>query len=261
MRPRRIIGLALLVVVALGPARGTALGGDSVAEAALKKKGLTREGRLFVDVAAEKPVLDLMRTVRASSYAAFATVAEKQAAAEMLQMQSAQLEEQRLTLQANLTALNQQIAANNASMGGGKYGRLARSMPNPLQAQHQQVQAAMNETTASQRVVKSQIPSAKDKAAIDADVKKKADVFKSDLTELRTKIDEVTKKYADLNADPSVKKSLEELEKVGHAKMTIGPSEAFAAGMKEVDQAERRFLGKREPAHTKTKKSVAKAKK
>jgi hypothetical protein len=257
MRPHRLVGIALLIVAFEG-GWGPALAGDSPAETALKAKGLTRAGRVFVDAEAEKPVLAKMKEVRATSFAAFATAADKQAAAEQLQMQSAQLDEQRATLQANLNALTQQINAENASMGG-RYRRMAGSMTAPLRAQQQQVQAAMNETNNMQKVTKSQIPSAKDKAAIDADVKKKGEVFKSDLTELRTKIDEVTKRYDELNADEKVKKTLAELEKAGHAKMTIGPSEAFAAGMKEIDQAERRFLGKKATAPAK-KKSVAKDK-
>lgn len=260
MRAFRLVGLAMLSV-AFGSARGPAFGGDSAAETALKAKGLTRSARVFIDAEAEKPVLEKIKEIRATSYAAFATAAEKQAAADTLQMQSYQLEDQRATLQANLNALNQQINAQNSSMGG-RMGRMARSMPNPLRAEHQQVQAALNETNAMQKATKSQIPSAKDKAAIDGDVKKKAEVFKSALTELRTMVDDVTKRYDELNADAKVKKSLDEVEKAGHATMKIGPSEALTAGMKDLDQAERRFLGKKPAASsTAKKKATSKPKK
>lgn len=257
MRPSRIVGLAL-VIASLGSGRAPALAGDSAAEKALTAKGLTREGRIFVDVEAEKPVLAKIKEVRATSYAAFAAAAEKQAAAEMLQMQSAQLDEQRLELQANLNALNQQISAQNSTMNYGRYGRMARMMPNPLQAQHQQVQAALNQTNTMQKSVRSQIPSAKDKATIDADVKKKGDTFKTALTELRTMVDDVTKRYAELGNDATVKKSLADLEKTGHAKITLGPSDAFTAGMKELDHAERTFLGKKTAAPAKKKTTKAK---
>ena len=259
MRPDRLVGIAVLVV-ALGPARGSAMAGDSIPEAKLKVKGLTREGRVFVHAEAEKPVVARMREVRGTTFAAFAKAAEKQAAAETVQMQAMQLDQQRLELQANLNLLNQQINAQNSSMGGGRYARAARSMPNPLKAEQQQMTAALNQTTAMQRSVKSQIPSAKDKGIIDDEVKKKAEAFKVDLTELRKMVDEVTKKYADLAADESVKKWIDELQKAGHATMKLGPSEAFARDMKELDQAERQFLGKRTVAHPK-KKAVAKTKK
>jgi hypothetical protein len=245
----------LPLLVALG---APALGGDSAAEQALNGKGLTKVGRVFVDVEAEKPVLARIKEVRASTFAAFASAAEKQAAAEQLQVQSALLAEQHAELQANLSALNQQVNAQNASMGG-RYGRMARMMgPSPLQVQQREVSSAVNQAAAMQKSVKAQIPSAQAKQALDADVKKKGDAFKSDLTDLRKLVDEVTKKYADLAADPKVKKAIDDMEKAGHAKISLGPSEAFHAGMKDLDQAERRFLGKKPaaPAH----KSKAKAK-
>ncbi len=255
MRPHRLVGLAMLfLTLALGPA----FGGDSAAELALKAKGLTREGRVFVDTAVEKPVLDKMREIR-PVFASFVLAAEKQAAAEQLQMQSYMLDEQRAELQANLTLLTQQINAQNASMAGSRYSRMAGSMTAPLRAQQQQVQAAMNQTTNMQRVTKSQIPSAKDKGAIDEDVKRKGDAFKSALTELRPIVDEATKKYAELNADEKLKKSLGELEKTNHATMKIGPSETFAAAVKELDKAEKQFLGKRTAAPAKKKSTKAAA--
>jgi hypothetical protein len=130
-------------------------------------------------------------------------------------------------------------------------------MTAPLHAQQQQIQAAINQTNAEQKATRSQIPSAKDKSAIDADVKKKGDAFKTALTELRDMVDLVNKKYDELNADEKVKKSLLNLEKEGHATMKIGPSEPMAAGIKELDQAERRFLGKKPPSSSKKKAATA----
>jgi predicted RNase H-like nuclease (RuvC/YqgF family) len=259
MRLHRLVGLAFLIV-ACGWGWGSAFGGDSVAEAILKNKGLTRVGRVFVDTAAEQPVLDKMKEIRVT-FASYAMVAEKQAIAESIPMQVAELEQQRQMLQATVSTLNQQISAQNSSMGSGRYGRMARMMgPTPLQIEHQQAQAALNQTTAMQRNIKSQTPSAKDKATIDADVKKKGDAFKTQLTELRTMVDDVTKKYDELGADAKVKKSLDDLEKAGHATMKLGPSEAFHAGMKELDAAEKRFLGKK-PVVAAKKKSTSKASK
>jgi hypothetical protein len=255
LRPHRLVGLALLFL-SLGSGQGPALGGDSPAESALKAKGLTRSGRVFSDTEAEKPALEKLKDVR-GVFATFASAADKQATAEAYQMQVVQLGEQHATLQANLNALTQQINAQNASMAGSRMGRMAGTMTAPLRAQQQQVQAAINETNAMQKVAKSQIPSAKDKSAIDNDVRTKGEAFKTALADLRKVVDEVTKKYDELNADEKVKKSLTDLEKTGHATMKIGPSEPLAAGMKDLDHAERRFLGKK-PTTAAKKKTASK---
>jgi hypothetical protein len=260
MRPDRLFKAGLLFIVALGPATAPGVAGDSVAEAKLKAKGLSREGRVFVDAQAEKPVLARMKEVRATSYAAFASAAEKQATAENAQMTAAQLQQDHQQYQAALNYLNQAVNAQNSSMGGGRYAKYARMMPSELKIEQQQVSMALKQTAANQNAIKGQIPSAKDKAAIDADVKKKGDVFKSDLVELRKMIDEVTQKYATYAADEPVKKSLDELTKAGHATIKLGPSEAFTTAVKEVDHAERQFLGKKPEPHAK-KKSVAKSRK
>jgi DNA repair exonuclease SbcCD ATPase subunit len=265
MRPHLAVGLPLLLLVALGPGLAQAFGGDPAAEAALKEKGLSKAGRVFV-IEAEKPVLAKIKEVRAA-YAGYASLASKQAAAEHYEAQSAHLEEQRLELKANLDDLNQRIIEQATSpLGNGPQRPGPGNGPpggagaaSPLIPQRDQVKSALAEVTASQKALKSEAPVVKDKAALDDEVKKKAEAFKSALADLRKMVDDVTAKYAELADDDSVKKPLADLEKAAKAKVKLGPSDAFLAGVKELDQAERRFLGKKPTAPARKSKAKSKA--
>jgi hypothetical protein len=262
MKRDRSVGLPMLVII-LASSCSTAWGGDSAPELALRAKGLTRSGHTFVLEEAEKPVLQKIKEVR-GVFATYATAAEKLAAAEQMAMQSVQLEAQRVELQANLNALNQQIAIqgtgmSNSSYGRGRYNVRQTAANNPVLAQKAQMTAALAEIGQTQQVMKRQLPQPKEKAALEADVKKKQEDFKSALSDLRQQVDEVTKKYADLGAEETVKKSIDDLVKASKAKVNLGPSDTFLAGVKELDRAERQFLGKKTPAASK--KNTAKAKK
>ena len=62
--------------------------------------------------------------------------------------------------------------------------------------------------------------------------------------------------FTDGAAGPSVKKSLAESGKAGK-KVKLGPSEGFLAAAEELDQAERRFLGKKPATPVKRKSTRA----
>jgi hypothetical protein len=254
MRLDRSVGLSLMtVILGLGSGWSMALGGDSAAETALNKKGLTRTGHTFL-IEDEKPVLDKMKDVR-GIFTSYATAAEKQATVEQMAMQSVQLDQQRAELQANLNMLNQQINASGAARTV-RVGRMSvpqNASNNPMLAQKAQMSATLTQIGQTQQALKAQAPQPKDKAALDDDVKKKQEAFKSALSDLRQKVDEVTKKYADLGADETVKKSIDDLVKTSKAKVNLGPSDVFLAGVKELDRAERQFLGKKTPAASKKK--------
>ncbi len=265
MRLHRPAGFALLllsVAFGFGPGRAPAFGGDSAAEAALKEKGLVKTGRVLV-IEDEKTVLAKMKDARAS-FASYAMMADRQAASERAEAQAARLEEQRVELKANLDELNLRIieqAATQAGNGPPRQGPgggtpWGNGQSSPLILQRDQVKAALDEVTLGQKTLKAEAPVVKDKPALDDEVKKRGETFKSALAELRAMVDQVTKKYADLSADATVKKSLADLEKATKAKLKLGPSEAFAAGVKELDQAERRFLGKKTAAPAKAKKTT-----
>ncbi len=132
----RSVGLSLLFLI-LGSGWVPTRGADSASEAVLKEKGLTKSGHTFV-IEDEKPVLAKMKEVR-GIFATYATVAEKQAAAEQVAMQSAQLVQNRAELQANLNMLNQQINASGAARSV-RYGRMnIQQTPanNPMLAQEE----------------------------------------------------------------------------------------------------------------------------
>ena len=263
MHAQRPVGLVpLLLSLAIGSNGPPALGGDSPAEAALKEKGLAKSGRVLV-LDDEKPALARAKEVRAS-FAGYAAIAEKQAAAEQAEAHAAMLEERRVELKASLDALNQRIIEQAASQpaGGPRPGNGPMGGPgqsSPLILQRDQVKAELADVTLGQKALKAESPAVKDKAALDDEVKKKAEAFKSDLADLRAMFDKVTKKYAELAADEAVKKSLNDLEKATKAKLKLGPSDAFLAAARELDQAERRFLGKKAAAPAK-KKPTTKAK-
>jgi hypothetical protein len=260
MRLHQPVGLFLLFVV-LGWSGKTSEGADPAAEATLKEKGLTKSVSTYV-IDAEKPVLAKMKEVR-GLFANYAMLADRQAAAEQATMQAAQLEEHRAELQSSLEDLNERIVeqgstqSNNFPRPGPPGGQMA-PQNNPLIAQRDQIKLALAEVSRTQKTLKTQAPQAKDKSTLEEDLKKKEESFKTALTELRQQVDEVTKKYAELGADPSVKKALDTLKKASKANVKLGPSDAFLAAVKQLDQAERQFLGKKTTTVSKKK---AKAKK
>jgi chromosome segregation ATPase len=213
----------------------------------------------------EKPVLASMKEARAV-FQSYAQVAERKAEAEQAAATSKQLDQQRNLLQQNLNALNQEIAST-PNPSAGVPSRMRRytqqtAANNPLLAQKSELNAEINEVNQTQKMIKAQIPAPKDKATLDEEAKKRLEAFKTTLTDLRKQIDEVSKKYEVLAADPEVKKAIEEMSKATKARIKLGPSDAFANVVKEVDKAEQRYLGKTPPASTaSTKKAKTKAKK
>jgi hypothetical protein len=261
MRLDRSVGLPLLLFI-LGSVGAESRGGDSAAEATLKEKGLAKAGHTWV-IEAEKPVLAKMKEIRAI-FASYATAAEKQAVAEQVAMQSAQLEEHRVELQSSLDDLNQRIVEQVTTPQASPFPRQGpnntppTAPSNPLIAQRDQIKLQLAEVASTQKALKTQTPPTSNKTALDEDVKKKQEAFKSALSDLRRQVDDVTKKYAELGADQSVKKAIADLMKASKAKVNLGPSDAFLAGVKELDQAERRFLGKKTPSTSKKKTTKSK---
>ena len=247
MRLHRSVGRPLLFLI-LGSSWASSRAADPAAESTLKEKGLTKSASTFV-IEAERPVLAKMKEVR-GIFANYAILADRQAAAEHVATQLAQLEEHRAELQSNLEEVNERIieqagtpSSNAPRQGPNNFPGTAPS--NPLIARRDQIRVALAEVGRNQKALKAQGPQGKDKTTLEEDVKKKEEAFKSALADLRRQVDEVTRKYAELGADESVKKALDDLKKDSKAKLKLGPSDAFLAGVKELDQAERRFLGKK----------------
>lgn len=233
---------------------------ENPTDAALKDRGLTKAGTVYT-IEAEKPALAKLKDARAA-FQAYAALSGEKGKHEELAAQSAQLEENRANLQSRLDALNLQVAAdggnpNNGPGGlgpggtGGIGGLGGFGIPgqtvSPQAQERDQVRAALAQVTAEQRTVKNQSPQPKDSTALEERIKKAEQAFKTTLGELRTQVDEVRKKYADLEADDSVKTLLADAKKA-NSKNRIGPSDTLNNGIKELEKAERQFLGKKPAA-------------
>jgi hypothetical protein len=255
MRLERFTGISMLFV-ALVAVGSTCRGGDPAAEAILKGKGLTKSSRVFV-IEAEAPALAKMKEIRAA-LASYGNLADRRATAEQAASYLAQLDEQKAQLQTNLDALNQQInlqgntQANNLGRAGGTNSQ-QQTYASSLINQRAQVQINMAAIDREQKAVKGQTSQGKAKETLDEETKKASEAFKTALAEARPLVDEVTKKYAELEADEEVRTAMIAAKKASIAKVKLGPSDAFLVAVKELDQAERRFLGKTTTAVSKKK--------
>ena len=257
MLRNHLVGLPFLYV-AIGSCWAQGRADDSSAIALLKEKGLSKAGTTFV-IEGEKPVLARMKEAKAA-FASYAALSERHQMEEQLGTHLADLEQNRVAIQAQVTEMNQAIiehAATTASNTGnfprqGNNNPGQRQMADPMVAQRDQLKLTLAEITREQQALKSnQAPPSKDKKALDEEIKLKAEEIKSALADLRPKVDEVAKKYAELKADPSVKQSLEILTKASKVSFKIGPSEPFVAASKSLEAAERKYLGKKTtPAST-----------
>ena len=253
----------VVLTVAVGSGWGPPQKADRPADIALKEKGLTKTGTVYT-IEDEKPVLARMKEAR-TGYQAFAAMSSQQSMHEELARKGAQLEDQRAELQSQLEEINQRIGEMAAGPGnqgppggrGGPGGTGNQASVSPLTIERDQLKNALAEVTAQQRTVKNTLLPAKDVAAMDAKVKKAEETLKGILTDLRTQVDAVTKKYSDLGEDGDVRKLLAEA-KQGNPKLRLGPSDAFAGGNKELAKAEQQFLGKRTSVVSTKKKAKSK---
>ena len=245
-----------LVCVVLAAGWASPAKDDSPNDQALKDKGLTKAGTVFA-VEDEKPVLAKMKEARAA-YAAYAALAEQHTVHQELAQRAGHLEEQRAELQGQIDDLNLRIGeTQTAGIGQGPGGGGGRAFLSPLTIERDQLKRALAEVAAEQKTVRNQSPQARDTAALEARVKRADEVFRATLADLRKQVDEIRKKYADLDNDETVRQALAEVKK-GNPKLHLGPSDAFLAGMKELDKAEQRFLGKRTTTAVSKKRTRAK---
>lgn len=241
LRIRHIVLSLPLVVVS--PA--LSLGADSPAVAALKEKGLTRSGRLFV-LEAEKAVLEKWKDSRAA-VAEYAAAARRRDEAERVAGDLAQLEGRRVELQQNLDELNQQINLQGFQPVNGRAGGFGQgAYLSQLMAQRNMIRMNLNEIAAMQKAFKTDAGT--DRKAQDEETKKSLEAARSTLTDFRKSVDEVTKRYDELNSDASVKSALQALEKDKQGTFKLGPSAAFKSAVKALENAERTILARKAPA-------------
>ena len=263
MRPIRSVGLSVLFL-GLGASWTPSPGADSPALAILKAAGLAKSGRVFV-IEDEAPALARIKETRAA-ITAYAALADRQARVEQAATQLTQLEEHRAELQEQLTDLNQRIIEQSSQqiggggrggqggqgggmmsqqVGGGMGGSGGGGMASQMIFQRDSIKQTLAEIKLEQKTLKDQAPQVSERSAMDADVKAKADALRATITEIRPIIDGVTRKYAELAADKSIKGAISELERASKASLKIGPSDAFVAAVKAIDSAEQRLTGRK----------------
>ncbi|APW61839.1 hypothetical protein [Paludisphaera borealis] len=237
-----------LPLVVFSPAPSQAA--DSPAIAGLKEKGLARSGRFFV-IDAEKPVLEKWKEARAVLTDHLAT-ADRMKEAELSTRDLAQLEERRVELQAKLDEMNQQINEQGIRQGGGaagfgqggnRQGGFGQgAFVSQLISQRNMIRMNLAEITSTQKAFKADAGT--DKKTLDAQGKQSLEAAKAVLTELRKSVDAVSKRYAELGSDASVKAALQTLEKDKLGTLKLGPSTEFTSVVKSLEKAERMILGK-----------------
>ncbi len=238
LRLHHVVLCLPLIVFASAPS----LRADSPAFAALKEKGLTRSGRVFV-IEAEKPILEKSSKIR-SALAELTAAAERRYEAELAAREYAQLEERRVELQQRLDQLNQQINEQGFQQNLNRTGGFGQgAYVSQLISQRNMLQMNLAEVVAAQQPVKA--PSESDQKTLDAESKKSLEAAKAFLTEFRESVDAVTKRYDELNSDASVKSALEELEKAKVGRFKLGPSPAFKTAVKSLENAERLVLARK----------------
>jgi len=247
MRFERPLSLVLLFGV-VGSSWGSPPTEDPAVDSPLKDKGLTKQGYVYV-LEAEKPVLAKLKEAR-TSFATYASMSDQHLTTQQLAERGSQLEQTRSQIQNQMADLNQRMSEQRAMTPPQTYGGFGRGTisgtpyDSPLMAERNQLQSALAEITNEQNLIKSQTPNGRQDAALATKVKQAEDAFKATLAELRKQVDEVKKKYSELDADQAVKDALKEAKK-GNAKNRLGPTDAFNTGAKELEKAEQQFFGKK----------------
>ncbi len=218
-----------------------ALGADSPAIGALKEKGLTRSGRLFV-IEAEKPVLEKWKEAR-GVLADYLATAERKNEADLAARESEQLEAQRTELQEKLNELNQQINEQGFQQVNGRPGGFGQgAYLSQLIAQRNLIRMNLAEITPQKSVGADAAP---DRKTLEAESKRKLEAARAVLAEIRESADAVTKRYVDLSSDASVRSALQSLEKEKLGTFKVGPSTPFKTAVKALENAEKMILAKK----------------
>jgi prefoldin subunit 5 len=245
----RIVSFVLVLpIVALAPAHSAAA--DSPAVTALKAKGLSRSGRVFV-IEAERSVLDRWKEIR-TAIADHAAAERRKNEAERIEQETAQLEEHRRELQAQLDVLNQQINEQGLPQGTYRQGGFGQgAYVSQLVGRRNMILMNLSETVSTQKAYKSN--SGTDQKSQEAEGKKSLAAVEAMLNEFRELVAAVTKQYDKLNADTAVIAALAALEKDKVGTFKLGPSPAFKNAIKALESAERSIHPKKTSTPTRRK--------
>jgi hypothetical protein len=224
----------------------------------LEEKGLTRVGRYLV-IEAETPVLDKWKSTR-TLLADHARASEQARQAALAAQQVAQLDRGRSQLEQTLNDLNQEIHAQvmlsaNNRMGGpaqGVYLSRLMSQRDMIHMSLAQIEATQQyfdpDATPGQHglaVDNQQTPQAQRQKSLELETQRSLEAARSSLKQLRELVDAAAKRYEKLDADASVKAAFRALEKQKLGIFKLGPSPAFKAAVKALENAERTVLDKK----------------
>jgi hypothetical protein len=236
---------SVLALALIAFSTALSLGADPPAMKVLKEKGLTRSGRLFV-IDAENTVLEKWKETRAV-LADHAATAGRKSEADLAARGLAGLEERRVELQQGLDDLNQRINEQGFSTVTGRPGGFGQgAYVRQLIAQRDMIRMNLTEVSAAQRSLKAD--PGPDPKALEAESQKRLEAAKAALTGLRASVDEAMKRYDELGSDASVRSALQALEKEKLGSFKLGPSPAFKAAVRALENAERTILAKRTAA-------------
>lgn len=210
------IGLAAVV---LGSPIVARAGDARAAEAVLKEKGLRRAGTTYV-VAGEAEVQKRLNEARAA-------YREMVAASNQRQMLDYQAREN----QALIRELTEQRMTVNQ--------QLAQDLP---AAQHNQLVATANALSDRLNLLIRQERDAAGKGPLDAAVAGRREAYIQGVLDLRGLVDAANASYKALADDPDVTRALGDLNATTKAKLTLGPSKAFLANVKLLENAEKSVL-------------------
>ncbi len=215
------IGVSLALLLALHASAGA---DDKTPEAVLKEKGLRRVGTTYV-VAGEAEVQKRLNEARAA-YREMRAGQDQRAAIEYQTRENKQLiaalTEQRMEL-------NQQLA-------------------NPLPAaQHNQLVAMVNGVTDRLNLLIRHERDGETRDELGAAIARRREAYIQGVLDLRGMVDSANEAYKALADDPEVKAALEEVGKTTKAKLTLGPSKAFLANVKLLENAEKSVLTENVP--------------
>ncbi len=213
---RIVLGIALLAT--------TARGDDKAAEAILKEKGLRRVGTTYV-VAGEAEVQKRLNEARAA-YREMRAGQDQRAAIDYQTRENKQL----------IAALTEQRMELNQ--------QLAQPMP---AAQHNQLVAMVNGVSDRLNLLIRHERDGEVKDELGAAIARRREAYIQGVLDLRGMVDSANEAYKTLADDPEVKQALDDVGKTTKAKLMLGPSKAFLANVKLLENAEKSVLTENVP--------------